>query len=96
MLKLKKEMAILSGLYFTYTASLIEAYIKRPNICIMTKLVKQGNLKELFYNITVKLAWQTYLKLLCFVAKGINYLYNLDPIIIYRDFKSFNLLVTKD
>ena len=67
--------------------------MKRPNLCIVTEFVKQGNLKDILANNAIKLTWQRKLKLLRGAALGITYLHSLHPVIVHRDLKPSNLLV---
>lgn len=67
--------------------------MKKPNLCIVTEFLKQGSLRDILSNNTIKLAWQQRLRLLRSTALGLNYLHSLTPAIIHRDLKSSNLLV---
>jgi serine/threonine protein kinase len=67
--------------------------VKKPNLCIVTEFMKQGSLKDILANNTIKLAWKQKLRLLRSTALGINYLHSLHPVIVHRDIKPSNLLV---
>jgi serine/threonine protein kinase len=67
--------------------------MKKPNLCIVTEFVKQGSMKDILQDATVKLMWQQKIKILRSAALGINYLHSLHPIIVHRDLKPSNLLV---
>lgn len=67
--------------------------MKRPNLCIVTEYVKNGSLRALLADSTVKLPWLERLKILRSAALGINYLHSLNPVIVHRDLKPSNLLV---
>lgn len=67
--------------------------MKRPNLCIVTEFVKQGSLKDILANTSIKLTWKQRLNMLRSAALGINYLHSLNPTIIHRDLKPSNLLV---
>jgi serine/threonine protein kinase len=69
------------------------ACVKKPNLCLVTEFVKQGSLKDILLNPTIKLPLEHKLKLLHSAALGIHYLHSLHPAIIHRDLKSSNLLV---
>ncbi len=69
------------------------ACVKKPNLCLVTEFVKQGSLKDILLNPTIKLPWEHKLKLLHSAALGIHYLHSLHPVVIHRDLKSSNLLV---
>jgi serine/threonine protein kinase len=67
--------------------------VKKPNLCIVTEFMKQGCLRDILANHSVKLAWKHKLRLLRSAALGINYLHSLHPVIVHRDLKPSNLLV---
>ncbi len=70
--------------------------VKRPNLCIVTEFVKQGSLKDILSNLSIKLQWKQKLGLLRSAALGVNYLHSLNPIIVHRDLKPSNLLVDEN
>jgi serine/threonine protein kinase len=67
-----------------------------PNLCIVTEFVRQGCLKDILGNRSVKLTWQQRLRMLKSAALGVNYLHSLQPCIIHRDLKPSNLLVDEN
>jgi serine/threonine protein kinase len=67
-----------------------------PNLCIVTEFVRQGCLKGILLNRSVKLAWSQRLRMLKSAALGVNYLHSLTPVIIHRDLKPSNLLVDEN
>ncbi len=93
MLEIRAEMAFLSELHHPNIVMFIGACVRRPNLCIMTEFVKQGSMKDILQNTTVKLPWMRRLRMLRSAALGINYLHTLTPVIIHRDLKPSNLLV---
>jgi serine/threonine protein kinase len=96
MLEFRAEMAFLSELHHPNIVLFIGACVKRPNLCIVTEFVKQGALKEILVNNSIKLTWQQKLGLLRSAALGINYLHSLQPVIVHRDLKPSNLLVDEN
>jgi serine/threonine protein kinase len=96
MLEFRAEMAFLSELHHPNIVLFIGACVKRPNLCIVTEFVKQGALKEILVNNSIKLTWNQKLGLLRSAALGINYLHSLHPIIVHRDLKPSNLLVDEN
>jgi serine/threonine protein kinase len=62
----------------------------------VTEFVKNGSLRDILANNSVKLAWVQKLKLLHSAALGINYLHSLQPVIVHRDLKPSNLLVDEN
>jgi serine/threonine protein kinase len=69
------------------------ASVKKPNLCIVTEFMRQGSLKDILSNNSIKLTWMQKLRLLRSSALGINYLHSLNPVIVHRDLKPSNLLV---
>ena len=67
--------------------------MKKPNLCIVTEFVKQGSLKDILADHSVKLTWDQKLRMLRSAALGLNYLHSLKPVIVHRDLKPSNLLV---
>jgi serine/threonine protein kinase len=67
-----------------------------PNLCIVTEFVRQGCLKDILGNRTMKLTWVQRLRMLKSAALGINYLHTLPQCIIHRDLKPSNLLVDEN
>ncbi len=93
MLEFRAEMAFLSELHHPNIVLFIGACVKKPNLCIVTEFVKQGSMKDILQNNSVKLPWMQRLRMLKSAALGINYLHTLNPVIIHRDLKPSNLLV---
>jgi serine/threonine protein kinase len=93
MLEFRAEIAFLSELHHPNVVLFIGACIKSPNLCIVTEFVKQGSLKDILTNTSIKLPWTRRLELLRSAALGINYLHTLEPMIVHRDLKPSNLLV---
>jgi serine/threonine protein kinase len=83
-------------LILTRSGTTTGACVKKPNLCIVTEFVKQGNLKDILANSAVKLTWQQKTKLLRSAALGITYLHSLQPVIVHRDLKPSNLLVDEN
>lgn len=69
------------------------ACVKRPNLCIVTEYVKNGSLRDILHNQSIRLPLEQRIKLLHSAALGISYLHSLAPIIVHRDLKTSNLLV---
>jgi serine/threonine protein kinase len=67
-----------------------------PNLCIVTEFVRQGCLKDILANRSLKMTWNQRLRMLKSAALGVNYLHSLQPCIIHRDLKPSNLLVDEN
>jgi serine/threonine protein kinase len=70
--------------------------VKKPNLCIVTEFMKQGSLKDILTDSSIRLTWLHKLQMLRRAALGINYLHSLHPIIVHRDLKPSNLLVDEN
>jgi serine/threonine protein kinase len=65
-----------------------------PDICILTEYMARGSLYRILHDGNVELYWEIRRKFAIDAARGMNYLHSSDPIIIHRDLKSHNLLVS--
>nr|WIL05220.1 serine/threonine kinase [Pithovirus mammoth] len=95
LLEFRAEMAMLSELHHPNIVLFIGACVKKPNLCIVTEFLKQGNLKDLLGS-SAKLSWKQKMKILHGAALGVNYLHSLTPTIVHRDLKPSNLLIDND
>jgi serine/threonine protein kinase len=96
MLEFRAEMAFLSELHHPNIVLFIGACVKKPNLCIVTEFVKNGSLRDILNNNSIRLTWVQKLKLLHSAALGINYLHSMQPVIVHRDLKPSNLLVDEN
>jgi serine/threonine protein kinase len=60
---------------------------------VVTEFVKQGSLRCILSNSSIKLKWEQKMLMLRGAAMGIHYLHTRQPSLIHRDLKSDNLLV---
>jgi tRNA A-37 threonylcarbamoyl transferase component Bud32 len=93
LLEFRAEVACLSEMRHPNIVLFIGACLRMPNLCLVTEWVKQGSLKALLGNSTIKLPWQVRLRMLRDAARGVHYLHTLEPCIVHRDLKPSNLLV---
>ncbi|AGD92983.1 putative serine/threonine-protein kinase/receptor [Megavirus lba] len=96
MLELRQEFSFLYGLNHPNIVFMVGICINKPNICIVTEYIKNGNLRQVLENRTIKITWKQKLEMLNGIAQGINYLHTSDPVIIHRDIKPSNLLVDEN
>ena len=67
-----------------------------PPIRLISEFCEGGTLFDLLHNRKdVDLSWKQRVKILLDVAKGLNYLHNCKPVIVHRDLKSLNLLLSE-
>jgi len=62
---------------------------------IVSEFCGGGSLYECIHDSNHKPTWPQRIKILLDVTKGMEYLHNKDPIILHRDLKSCNVLLTK-
>ncbi len=93
LLEFRAEMAFLAELHHPNIVLFIGACVKKPNLCIVTEFIKQGSLKDILHDTSIKLPWMQRMRMLRSAALGINYLHSLNPVILHRDLKPSNLLV---
>ena len=63
-------------------------------ICLVTEYCHKGNLFDVLQNAPSSLEWSLVLKLATDAARGMAFLHAHKPVIIHRDLKSLNLLVS--
>ncbi len=90
---LKPSLPVTVVVYLSLLLLHTGACVKRPNLCIVTEFVKQGSLKDILCNSTIRLTFDLKVRLLKSAALGINYLHSLKSAIVHRDLKPSNLLV---
>jgi serine/threonine protein kinase len=89
------------------TEAALQRTLRHPNIVsliavctkplsLVMEFVPRGNLFALLGDGAVSLDWQQRLKIALGTVKGMAYLHEQDPIIVHRDLKSLNLLLTDD
>eukprot|EP01087_Luapelamoeba_hula_P014010 TRINITY_DN4045_c1_g1_i2.p1 TRINITY_DN4045_c1_g1~~TRINITY_DN4045_c1_g1_i2.p1 ORF type:complete len:1175 (+),score=133.84 TRINITY_DN4045_c1_g1_i2:590-4114(+) len=96
LLDFRAEVAFLSEMHHPNIVLFIGACMRQPNLCIVTEYVKQGSLKDVLMNKSIKLPWQTRMKIAKGAALGVYYLHSLDPVILHRDLKSSNILIDEN
>jgi serine/threonine protein kinase len=66
-----------------------------PPYLIVSEFCSGGSLYDLIHDSSVQFPWKQRLQILLDVSKGMEYLHNSVPIILHRDLKSCNVLLTK-
>lgn len=67
----------------------------KPPFLIVSEFCAGGSLFDSLHDSTKQITWSQRLKILLDVAKGMEYLHSQSPIIMHRDLKSCNVLLTK-
>eukprot|EP00005_Dracoamoeba_jomungandri_P007824 CAMPEP_0174279000 /NCGR_PEP_ID=MMETSP0439-20130205/61790_1 /TAXON_ID=0 /ORGANISM="Stereomyxa ramosa, Strain Chinc5" /LENGTH=307 /DNA_ID=CAMNT_0015371475 /DNA_START=473 /DNA_END=1393 /DNA_ORIENTATION=- len=65
-----------------------------PEICMVMEFMSRGSLHSLLHS-SQTLSWDIIKRLMIDATKGMSYLHSNQPIIIHRDLKSHNLLVSE-
>lgn len=93
---LKEEVSILSQLRHPNVVLYLGACTAPPDVCIVTEWAEHGSLHEQLYDRTVPMSAVNRLGLALQTAQGMSYLHAPRHMIIHRDLKSHNLLLTRD
>jgi serine/threonine protein kinase len=64
-------------------------------LALVTEFCSRGNLFDLLHNMEVELPWRLRVSFALDAARGMHFLHSRSPVIIHRDLKSLNLLVTE-
>ncbi|XP_021275378.1 probable serine/threonine-protein kinase PBL7 [Herrania umbratica] len=99
----KMEVELLSRLRSPYLLALIGYCSDSSRKLLVYEFMANGGLQEHLYpisgsnNVTLKLDWETRLRIALEAAKGLEYLHeHVSPPVIHRDFKSSNILLDKN
>ncbi|XP_007048723.2 PREDICTED: serine/threonine-protein kinase CDL1 [Theobroma cacao] len=99
----KMEVELLSRLRSPYLLALIGYCSDSSRKLLVYEFMANGGLQEHLYpisgsnNVTLKLNWETRLRIALEAAKGLEYLHeHVSPPVIHRDFKSSNILLDKN
>jgi len=74
----------------------IGCVLEHPNLAIVTEYVPNGNVFDLLYTHRINLAASSRLKISRQVVLALCYMHSCDPIVIHRDLKTQNLVLTAD
>ncbi|KAH9756178.1 protein kinase domain-containing protein [Citrus sinensis] len=93
-----REVAIMKRVRHPNVVLFMGAVTKRPHLSIVTEYLPRGSLYRLIHRPAAgeMMDQRRRLRMALDVAKGINYLHNLNPPILHWDLKSPNLLVDKN
>ncbi|KAL0480635.1 drkB, partial [Acrasis kona] len=91
-----KETTLMSGMRHPNVVLYLGATVKEPHLYIVTEFCERGNIQHIIRDKKQKLSAKKTTRLALDAARGMLYLHRSDPPILHRDFKSANLLVSKD
>ncbi|KAG6589238.1 putative serine/threonine-protein kinase PBL7, partial [Cucurbita argyrosperma subsp. argyrosperma] len=99
----KVEVELLSRLHSPYLLALLGYCSNSNHKLLVYEFMANGGLQEHLYpvsssnSVSVKLDWETRLRVALEAAKGLEYLHeHVSPPVIHRDFKSSNVLLDKN
>jgi serine/threonine protein kinase len=69
---------------------------KTNNLILVMEYMKHGSLYDLLFKQNVKMARPEIIQIALDSAKGLSYLHSQNPVVIHRDFKSENVLVSSN
>ena len=79
----------------TNIVGFIGAVTEPSNLCILTEYCSRGSLADLLLDDKIWMNFRVKVKFALEAAEGMLYLHNSNPVILHRDLKSDNLLVTE-
>ena len=90
------EASLMCQLKHPNVVQFIGAVTQPPDLCIITEYCAKGSLCDLLLNHDIKIEFSKKLQIMIDSAAGMCYLHDSNPVILHRDLKSDNLLVTYD
>lgn len=94
--KFNQEISILSTIRHENVVSFVGAVTEQPNLCVVMEFMEGGTLDNAIHKNHIELPLFQVLQIAMDVAQGCHYLHRQKPMIIHRDLKSQNILLTRD
>jgi len=91
-----KEASLMCQLNHTNIVGFIGAVTEPSNLAIITQYCARGSLADLLLDQSIWMNFRVKVKFALEAAQGMLYLHKSNPVILHRDLKSDNLLVTED
>jgi serine/threonine protein kinase len=91
----KKEFHIMSSVHHPNIVHFYGASFK-PKLCMVMEYCARNSLFNCLKDETIDIGWDRAIQLMKETTLGINALHTNEPMIMHRDLKSLNLLVTDD
>jgi hypothetical protein len=90
------EASLMCQLKHPNLVRFVGAIPQPPDLCIITEYCARGSLCDILLDHTIPLTFGDKLKMSLEAAAGMTYMHKSNPVILHRDLKSDNLLVTGD
>ena len=90
------EASLMCQLTHPNVVSFIGAITEPSNLAIITEFAARGSLADLLIDPALPLTFSHRVRFALDAARGMHYLHTSNPVILHRDLKSDNLLVTDD
>jgi len=87
----QKETALLAKIRHPNIVMILAACCQLPDLVILTELMK-SDLSSLIYG-KEKIEWKLRMEMALDIARGMNFLHKMTPLLVHRDLKSQNLLL---
>jgi GAF domain-containing protein len=91
-----QEASLMCQLQHPNIVGFVGAVTDPASLCIITEYCNRGSLADLLLNHAVPMTFQQKMQFAYDAAEGMKYLHASNPVILHRDLKSDNLLVTED
>ena len=88
------EASLMCQLTHLNVVGFIGAITEPSNLSIITEFAARGSLADILIDGTVPLTFSARLRIALDAARGMHYLHTSNPVILHRDLKTDNLLVT--
>lgn len=91
-----KEASLMCQLIHPNVVGFIGAVTEPHNLCIITEFCSRGSMADLLLDDSISMDFPRKVKFALHAARGMAYLHGSNPVILHRDLKSDNLLVSDD
>ena len=90
------EASLMCQLAHQNVVGFIGAITEPSNLAIITEFCAKGSLADILIDDNIPLTFAQRVRIALDAARGMHYLHTSNPVILHRDLKSDNLLVTSD
>jgi serine/threonine protein kinase len=94
--EMQAEASVMSKLHSPFIVQLFGVCYDKPHYLVVMELMPSGSLFGMLSNDDIAMSWTMRLRLASDIASGVFFLHSQDPVILHRDLKSLNVLITND